>query len=46
MLNKLGWINIHGIYPHHEKFKDLRWKWTPKICKCIPACMLNTKEKA
>ena len=45
MLNKKQWIAKHGEYPHHWKFKYLRWKWTPKICECKIACILDTSEK-
>lgn len=34
-----------GAVPHHPKFKYLGWVWTPKLCLCQYACILDTSEK-
>jgi hypothetical protein len=54
---KKEWIEIHwdqsnefyhckvGEQPHSDKFRDLGWKWTPKICLCHIPCFLDTSNE-
>ena len=56
MLGKREWINIHwnqasakyhqkiGIQPHNGTWKDIGWRWTPKVCLCEQPHMLRTDQ--